>query len=97
MTSAISIFKYGLDIADEVVIQMPKGAIIRHVGEQPMSKDNVQIWAQVDRREPLVPRTIRVFGTGHDLPNDPGTYIGTVITRGGMLVWHLYDAGEQQH
>lgn len=87
-------FKYPFMIADEVHVQMPKGARIVHVAQQPMQPGDLQLWAHVDRRQPLVTRRLYVYGTGHACPAQPGVFVGTVLFNGGALVWHVYDAGE---
>lgn len=91
---AHSIYKYPFLLADEVDLQLPKGARILHVAQQPMASGDLQLWAHVDRRQSLVTRKLRVYGTGFDMPGDAGKYVGTVLVNGGALVWHVYDLGE---
>lgn len=54
----------------------------------------VELWAvDSDGAEPERPYEYRVFGTGHLLPfriGDPAEHVGTAITAGGSLVWHLF-------
>ena len=50
--------------------------------------------ALVDPDAKLVDRDISIHGTGHPLPNDPGTYIGTFQLQGGAFVFHAFDHGE---
>lgn len=50
--------------------------------------DTVEFWAW--RRDDLPARRLRVFGTGHLIP-DGTHYRGTTIAPGGRLVWHLIE------
>lgn len=50
----------------------------------------VEIWWLDETSETARPRTFRVFGTGHPLP-DAAQYVGTAITPDGSLVWHLME------
>jgi hypothetical protein len=92
-----TVFKYGLDIADEQVLQLPAGARILYVGQQPLQKAPLQLWAHIDKRASLVSRKIVMYGTGHPMPAEPGKFLGTVLTHGGTMVWHVYDCGEKAH
>lgn len=50
------------------------------------SSDLVEFWAW--ELEASIPTEYRVYGTGH--PVEPGVeYVGTAVTPGGHLVWHL--------
>ena len=52
----------------------------------------VELWCEV-RVAPAAPVRLRVFGTGHPIP-DEAVYVGTALSPFGGLVWHLYrDAG----
>jgi hypothetical protein len=85
----LSIWKYQFDVSDAVTITMPSYAKLLHVGVQ---LGRLTVWALVDPEEKMVKRTIRIFGTGHPIPEDEIGYVGTVIQ--GMFVWHIFDAGE---
>jgi hypothetical protein len=92
------IWKYILPIRDGVQeIDMPKGAIIRHIGDQPNFGHQIQIWAEVDDQETeRFERKFQVFGTGHPIAptehfEEEFAYTGSVITAGGSLVWHVYE------
>lgn len=43
-------------------------------------------WALVDESAPLVEYLVTVRGTGHAIPDNRGTYIGTA--QDGTYVWH---------
>lgn len=63
-----------------------------HVGcRQP---ELVELWALAGAA-PMRPRTFRVFGTGHPLPDDVA-FVGTAIVPGGELVWHLFESGAEE-
>lgn len=83
-----TIYKFHLFIDDDANIVMPVGAQIIAVQGQ---WDSPQLWAMVDTNAPEEVRTFCVYGTGHPLPEDPGTYIGTVQTHGGRFVWHVFE------
>jgi len=36
-------------------------------------------------------RTFHVYGTGHNLLDDPGRYVGTVQACGERAVWHVFE------
>lgn len=57
------------------------------------SADSVEFWAITDRDgKGRAPRYFRVFGTGQALPeNSKIAYVGTALTPGGVLVWHLME------
>lgn len=55
----------------------------------------VEVWVEVDERlsnSPVMgpPRHFTVYGTGQSIPD--GWHIGSCITAGGALVWHLYES-----
>jgi hypothetical protein len=83
-----AIWKFILDINDTVVVEMPEHAIPLAVDVQ---NDALCLWAEVNPDAPLVKREFRIRGTGHALRGNEGKYIGTVVMRNGLLVWHVYD------
>ena len=85
---ARSIWKFPIKIDDHQVIPVPNGAKIRSVAVQ---GETVCLWAEVDPNEPIFGRDIFVYGTGHPMPDDPGTFIGSVMLHGGALVFHIYE------
>lgn len=36
-------------------------------------------------------RSFSFYGTGHDMPNDPGEYLGTTQLQDGTFVYHLFE------
>jgi hypothetical protein len=89
-----TIFKYPFFIADTVEITLPRGARIMHIAQQPLAAGDLQLWAHIDKRAPMAQRVLKVYGTGHPMPAQPGPFLGTVFVHGGALVFHIYDGGE---
>lgn len=53
--------------------------------------DVVELWAVHSASVTPHGRRYRVFGTGHPLPAERMRYIGTAMTGGGTLVWHVFE------
>jgi len=67
-----TIWKYEVAVRDELRIEMPSGARILHVEEQPGNGGTgVCMWALVDSKNPMEMRKFIIFGTGHDIPDAP--------------------------
>lgn len=94
---AKTIWKFPFETADEVVIPMPIGAEILSIQTQNRTPC---LWAIIDPDGPVMPRSFRVFGTGHPLPTYGametvrGKYVGTY--QDGALVFHLFAVGGPQ-
>ena len=69
-------------------VEMPSGASILDVREQ---GDDVCLWALVDPSEPIETRKFSVYGTGHTLPPNAGTYVGTAHLGAGVFVFHVFE------
>lgn len=85
-----TIYKYSITptIAGYNHIGMHKGAMILSLqvqGETPC------IWALTDTEAPMEKRTFQTFGTGHDMPDNPGEFIGTYQVHGGTFVFHVFE------
>jgi hypothetical protein len=90
-----TIWKFPFKLADAVVLSMPRGAQLLHVGpSNEPGKGDLCVWARVVPGNPRVTRHLRVYGTRHTLAPSSGAdrYIGTVEL--GIFVWHVYDDGE---
>lgn len=82
------------DLAPEVGKLLPKGAVIRHVGEQ---RGRITLWFEADfdlmDRNDADATELRHFviaGTGHPISEEFGTtYLGTVPM--ASLVWHVFE------
>ncbi|MHA1169976.1 MAG: DUF7352 domain-containing protein, partial [Candidatus Hodarchaeales archaeon] len=93
------IYKYKLELDDEVEIWMPNGAKILSVGFQKhlSVQSTIQLWAMVNpNQDPndREKRTFRIIGTGH-LIGDYGklNFIGTLTDN--LLVWHVFEKMEK--
>jgi len=83
----MKIWKYELRVDDRLTVIMPRGARILSVGVQGKT---ICLWAMVNpetAEQEL--RIIAIYGTGNPLPEDPGTFIGTVQTP--PFVWHVFE------
>lgn len=90
----MKIFKYELQLADDQQVELPHGAEILSVQFQKDQQGHeiLQLWALVDEYEKImVPRLIRMYGTGHYMAGHPGKFLGTVQEAGGALIWHIFD------
>jgi hypothetical protein len=93
-----TIWKFDLDARDRQTVDMPTDAEILHVGAQDPTGRSVQLWALVEPTEPPIQvedREFAIVGTGHAVPPDLTRegFLGSVITAGGALVWHVFEVG----
>lgn len=85
-----TIWKFPLDVTDTQEIDMPSGVSILTV----MVQGGVPcLWALVDPDKPTMPRTIAIYGTGHEVTADltVAKYVGSFMLVGGDFVGHVYD------
>lgn len=53
---------------------------------------NPCMWAKVDPAAEQEDRTFDIYGTGHEMPDDPRLmYVGTFQMESGALVWHVFE------
>jgi hypothetical protein len=87
----MTIWKFKIDIADEVEVTMPDNGHVLSVGVQ---YGRPCLWALVD---PSAPFTVRHFawrGTGHQGDGiEAARFIGTIQLDDGALVFHLFEKG----
>ena len=85
-----TIWKFTLQVQDDINIQMPEGATILDCQEQ---LNDVVLWAMVDSSAPLQIRRFRFFGTGQiiALNNPEMSFVATVQLRNVHLVFHLFE------
>lgn len=82
-----TIWKYPIEITDKQTISIEEDAKFIHVSLDP--KGEPCLWFECDDTKPTKKRTIRVFGTGHPLPDDvPLKHLGSFVER--CFVWHVY-------
>lgn len=85
-----TIWKKTLVVADEQVVEIPRGSTVLDVQVQ---RGFPCLWMFVDDAEPKTPRRVLMRGTGHDCSglswrNHMGTF------QLGALVFHVFDGGE---
>lgn len=83
----MTIWKFKLEIEDEQTVMMPMQAKVLSVAEQ---GGDLCLWAMVDPINRVEPRRVRIVGTGHEMFWSEGKFVGTVLTEGGRLVWHVF-------
>ena len=88
MTAKTSVWKFPLTMlsGDEVEVIMPQGAEILHFDAQ---SESFNLWARVNPDAMPEPRRFRLAGTGHSLPTDGLSHVGTILS--GPFVWHLFE------
>lgn len=83
-----TVWKYELSLVDGPQCRpMPRGATVLHARDQ---YGDPCLWAEVDPSRTLVDRWFVVEGTGHPIEHD-GVYVGTAMSHGGALVWHIFE------
>lgn len=86
----MKIYRYELELSHRPVAAMPKGARVLSVS---CERNRLECWALVDPNVAEVElREFCVVGTGNPAPDDLGRFIGTVMTLGGQLVFHVFEA-----
>ena len=89
-----TIWKYPIHPAFECSVDLPRGAQFLDVQVQGVNQ--FCLWFLVDTEQPAEPRKFKVYGTGHELPVDPGEYLGTTQMAGGSLVFHAFECPRVQ-
>lgn len=83
------IWKYNVDLTNEVTIKMPIGAEILAVQNQ---HDIPRIWVLVDPDAEQEVRTFYIHGTDHEVTDvENKKFIGTFQYHGGDLAFHLFE------
>ena len=85
-----TVWKFPIPLEDFVTVEMPMRSKVLSVAEQ---NGQLCLWALVDPMQKKHPRSFRIAGTGHPIDTeDCGvSLVGTVITAGGALVWHVFE------
>ena len=81
------IWKYNLHPLSSQIMA-PRGSRVLCVQAQ---HGTPRLWVEVYPDEPVEPYPLAVYGTGHEIPDDPGRYIGTFQIDDGAFVFHVYD------
>lgn len=84
------IYKYQLEVIDDLTISLPIGAEILTVQSQ---RDIPCIWALVDNDAIKENRKFKIIGTGNPIEDLSinNKYIGTFQLYEGSLVFHLFE------
>lgn len=82
-----AIWKYQLAVDDVQHFSAPRNA--KPLSVQ-MQRGVPTLWMHVDPNEPLEIATVSTYGTGHQMPPNPGEYVGTYQTLDGSLVFHVF-------
>lgn len=83
-----AIWKYPIPAIDMFHLDIPEGGKPLAVHVQ---RGQPCMWVQVTPDAPMTLRIFAIYGTGHQMPDDPGTFIGTYLVDGGALVFHLFE------
>jgi len=86
-----AIYRYEVPVDDQWHEIMMSGKITGTGSRRP---GVVEFWALASTDPDYAsPRSFRVYGTGHALPDDvrPDQLHGSVIAGGGLVVWHLVE------
>lgn len=85
----MKIWKYAISGPGRVIVPIPYGCVVLHVGVQ---NGSIFVWVAVKSRQEddLVDRAFYVAATGEDLTSlQHDEYLGTVQI--GEFVWHVFD------
>ena len=83
-----TIWKFPINPGPQTV-NIPIGAKFLSVNTQGVSSP--AMWFEVDSNTPPEARHFVVFGTGFDMGDFEGKYLGTFLIEMGALVFHLYE------
>lgn len=83
-----TVYKYKLKCSGEQWIEMPITAKVLTVQ---MQNGEPCLWAKVRPDEPQALRRFVTHGTGHQIPETTGKYIGTYQLNNGELIFHVFE------
>lgn len=69
-----------------LTLQVPRGARVLDIRDQ---NGSICLWALVNTEASPEEMKLAIYGTGHELPEDPGDYLGSVHQNG--FVWHVFE------
>ena len=84
ITAGRRVYKYPLTFHPLQSVEMPYGAVVRHVHEQGGAPC---LWVEVNTSAPMVVNHFIVVATGQEVPVG-ATYVGTVHVK--WTVWHVF-------
>ena len=82
------IWKYRLEVKNQIELEIPKDALILTVQVQ---GDVPCMWAMVNPANDTEIRTFRIIGTGHSIADGALNYIDTFQLQGGAFIGHLFE------
>jgi len=82
------IWKWPLAVVNEQSCLLPFGAEVLDVQ---MQGDECNMWVMVDPDAPKKLRHFAIYGTGHEMRDNPGKYIATFQMHKGSLVFHVFE------
>ncbi len=89
------IFKYELDVIGVVVLEIPESGEILTIQVQ---YGKPCIWVLVDPSKPVVTRTFKTYGTGHEVSSEPFdktlNYLCTYQLQDGKFIGHVFEVIE---
>ena len=87
----MKVYKYALNPAALIVINLPKGAKPLYASQQ--HGKNIYLWALVDPDAPLEKRYFRIIVTGYEIAEPPERlkFINTFFKNDGDYVFHLFE------
>lgn len=83
----MKVFKQVLDITGMQTIKLPIGFKILSLANQ---NENLCLWYLCDPEMENEEIEIFIFGTGHEVGNFTGQFLGTVLMHNNQLVWHVF-------
>lgn len=83
-----TVWKFPIGYPDRLDLEVPLGAEFIHFD---MQGTTPTLWALVNSDNPVQRRSLRMIGTGHELPESRYNHIGSCIDANTGLVWHLFE------
>jgi hypothetical protein len=85
-----TIWKYSVKFTGDGSLEhdIPEGAVFLAMKVQ---HDDPHIWYLVDTDQSMKRTRFQWFGTGHDMQGKLGPHRGTILSPGGIFVWHLFE------
>jgi hypothetical protein len=85
------VYKFNLPVADQVKVQIPRGAKILSADRLENTMD-ISVWALIDDKASYVTKEFSIRGTGHPANGLSGNnFVGTVIFRELGIVLHVWE------
>jgi hypothetical protein len=73
----------------------PYADVMMPIGAKPLSvhgqSDEICLWAEVNTEANHEARRFVIVGTGHQIPQDAGAFIGSALLDDGRYVFHVFE------